>query len=64
MCVSPTFYVSSRVSGPLLSPGLKGTGTPPLPLEKQHVHPYHKPYSHYHHHQSANDGKTDLKTSG
>lgn len=64
MCVSPTFCVSSRVSGALLSPGLKGTGTPPLPLEKQHVHPYHKPYSHYHHHQSANDGKADPKTSG
>ncbi|XP_071764648.2 uncharacterized protein glis1b [Centroberyx gerrardi] len=43
------------VSGPLLSPGMKGTGTPPPPLEKQHVHPHHKPYSHYHHHQSAND---------
>ncbi|XP_076009240.1 uncharacterized protein glis1b [Genypterus blacodes] len=46
------------VSGPLLSPGMKGTGTPPPPpppLEKQHVHPHHKSYSHYHHHQSAND---------
>ncbi|XP_037625605.1 zinc finger protein GLIS1 isoform X1 [Sebastes umbrosus] len=43
------------VSGPLMSPGMKGTGTPPPPLEKQHVHPHHKPYSHYHHHQSAND---------
>ncbi|XP_071343698.1 zinc finger protein GLIS1 isoform X2 [Trachinotus anak] len=43
------------VSGPLLSPGMKGTGTPPPPLEKQHVHPHQKPYSHYHHHQSAND---------
>ncbi|XP_044056343.1 zinc finger protein GLIS1 isoform X2 [Siniperca chuatsi] len=44
------------VSGPLLSPGMKGTGTPPPPpLEKQHVHPHHKPYSHYHHHQPAND---------
>ncbi|KAF7652875.1 hypothetical protein LDENG_00091290 [Lucifuga dentata] len=43
------------VSGPILSPGMKGTGTPPPPLEKQHVHPHHKPYSHYHHHQSAND---------
>ncbi|KAM3876168.1 uncharacterized protein glis1b [Diretmus argenteus] len=43
------------VSGPLLSPGMKGTGTPPPALEKQHVHPHHKTYSHYHHHQSAND---------
>ncbi|KAM3620269.1 uncharacterized protein V6R79_020662 [Siganus canaliculatus] len=44
------------VPGPLLSPGMKGTGTPPTPpLEKQHVHPQHKPYSHYHHHQSASD---------
>ncbi|KAI3368287.1 hypothetical protein L3Q82_007999 [Scortum barcoo] len=43
------------VSGPLLSPGMKGTGTPPPSLEKQHVHPHHKPYSHYHHHQPAND---------
>ncbi|XP_034035513.1 zinc finger protein GLIS1 isoform X2 [Thalassophryne amazonica] len=44
------------VSGPLLSPGMKGTGTPPPSLEKQqHVHPHHKPYSHYHHHPSAND---------
>nr|XP_019936927.1 PREDICTED: zinc finger protein GLIS1 isoform X1 [Paralichthys olivaceus]XP_019936928.1 PREDICTED: zinc finger protein GLIS1 isoform X1 [Paralichthys olivaceus] len=48
------------VSGPLLSPGMKGTGTPPPPpppppLEKQHVHSHQKPYSHYHHHQSAND---------
>ncbi|KAM7011837.1 uncharacterized protein glis1b isoform 2-T2 [Tautogolabrus adspersus] len=47
------------VSGPLLSPGMKGTGTPPPPpppsLEKQHVHPQHKPYSHYHHHQPSND---------
>ncbi|KAM8873919.1 uncharacterized protein glis1b isoform 2-T3 [Spinachia spinachia] len=53
------------VSGGLMSPGMKGTGTTPPPpppppppappLEKQHVHPHHKPYSHYHHHQSAND---------
>nr|XP_020462660.1 zinc finger protein GLIS1-like isoform X2 [Monopterus albus] len=44
------------VSDPLLSPGIKGTGTPPPPLlEKQHVHPHHKPYSQYHHHQSATD---------
>ncbi|KAK5870141.1 hypothetical protein PBY51_024800 [Eleginops maclovinus] len=43
------------VSGPLLSPGMKATGTPPPPLEKQHLHPHHKPYSHYHHHQPAND---------
>ncbi|KAM9848929.1 uncharacterized protein glis1b [Aulostomus maculatus] len=43
------------VSGPLLSPGMKGSGTPPPPppLEKQHGHPHHKPY--YHHHQPAND---------
>ncbi|XP_041861189.1 zinc finger protein GLIS1 isoform X2 [Melanotaenia boesemani] len=41
------------VTGPLLSPGMKATGTPPPPLEKQHVHPHHKPYSHYH--QSTND---------
>lgn len=52
-------HVSSRVSGPILSPGMKGTGTPPPPhpLEKQQVHPHHKPYSQYHHHQSASDGK-------
>ncbi|KAM4548510.1 uncharacterized protein glis1b [Odontesthes bonariensis] len=43
------------VSGPLLSPGMKATGTSPPPLEKQHVHPHQKPYPHYHHHQSAND---------
>ncbi|XP_035504651.2 zinc finger protein GLIS1 isoform X1 [Scophthalmus maximus] len=46
------------VPGPLLSPGMKGTVTPPPPpppppLEKQHAHQKH--YSHYHHHQSAND---------
>uniref|UniRef100_A0A8C2ZNE4 GLIS family zinc finger 1b n=1 Tax=Cyclopterus lumpus TaxID=8103 RepID=A0A8C2ZNE4_CYCLU len=27
------------VSGPLMSPGMKGTGTPPPPLEKQLFHP-------------------------
>ncbi|XP_008282131.1 zinc finger protein GLIS1 isoform X2 [Stegastes partitus] len=43
------------VSGPLLSPGMKGTPTPPPPLEKQHIHQHHKPYAHYHHHQSASD---------
>ncbi|XP_015225858.1 PREDICTED: zinc finger protein GLIS1-like isoform X2 [Cyprinodon variegatus] len=44
------------VSGPLLSPGLKATGTPPpLSQEKQHGHPHHKPYPHYHHHQAASD---------
>ncbi|XP_029003622.1 zinc finger protein GLIS1 isoform X2 [Betta splendens] len=44
------------VSGPLLSPGMKGTGTPPPhPLEKQHVHSHHKPYSQYHHHPCASD---------
>ncbi|XP_014071373.1 zinc finger protein GLIS1 isoform X2 [Salmo salar] len=48
------------VSGPLLSPGMKGTGTPP-PLEKQqqqqqqHIHPHHKPYSHYHHQAASDD---------
>ncbi|KAF7203110.1 zinc finger protein GLIS1 [Nothobranchius furzeri] len=49
--------VRDGVSGPLLSPGMKTTGTSP-PLEKQHVHPHHKPYPHYHHHhhhQSASD---------
>lgn len=54
----------SSLSAPLLSPGMKGTGTPPPPpLEKQHVHHHHKPYSHYHHHQSASDGKMDPHTS-
>ncbi|XP_062308370.1 zinc finger protein GLIS1 isoform X3 [Osmerus eperlanus] len=50
------------VSGPLLSPGTKGTGTPTSPLDKQHIsvsqqhgHHHHKTYSHYHHHQSANE---------
>ncbi|KAK2835648.1 hypothetical protein Q5P01_016132 [Channa striata] len=44
------------VPGPLLSPGMKGTGTPPPhPLEKQHIHTHHKPYSQYHHHQTASD---------
>ncbi|XP_075895356.1 uncharacterized protein glis1b isoform X2 [Nelusetta ayraudi] len=47
------------VSGPLLSPGMKGTDTspppPPPPLDKQHVHSHHKPYSHYQHHQPATD---------
>lgn len=43
------------VSGPLLSPGINSTGTPPSPLEKQNVHPHHKPYTHYHHLQSASD---------
>ncbi|KAM9385832.1 uncharacterized protein glis1b [Pholidichthys leucotaenia] len=51
------------VSGPLLSPGMKGAATPPLlppppppppPLEKQHVHLHHKPYPPYHH-QSPSD---------
>ncbi|KAM6921132.1 uncharacterized protein glis1b [Xenentodon cancila] len=42
--------------GPLMSPGLKGTGTspPPPPMEKQHIHPHHKSYP-YHHHQSSNN---------
>uniref|UniRef100_H3CZC5 GLIS family zinc finger 1b n=1 Tax=Tetraodon nigroviridis TaxID=99883 RepID=H3CZC5_TETNG len=31
-----------RLSGPLLSPEMKGTGTPPPSLEKQHIHPHHK----------------------
>ncbi|KAM4739920.1 uncharacterized protein glis1b [Anableps anableps] len=44
------------VSAPLLSPGMKATGTPPpLSQEKQHGHPHHKPYSHYHHQQPASD---------
>ncbi|KAK2907769.1 hypothetical protein Q8A73_008842 [Channa argus] len=44
------------VPGPLLSPGMKATGTPPPhPLEKQHVHTHHKPISQYHHHQTASD---------
>ncbi|XP_053729505.1 zinc finger protein GLIS1 isoform X1 [Synchiropus splendidus] len=42
------------LSGPLLSPGMKGSGTPPL--EKPHGHHHHKPYSHYHQQQQpAND---------
>ncbi|CAB1324671.1 unnamed protein product [Coregonus sp. 'balchen'] len=52
------------VSGPLLSPGMKGTGTPP-PLEKQqqqHIHPHHKPYSHYHH-QAASDDSYRMEQS-
>ncbi|XP_027884026.1 zinc finger protein GLIS1 isoform X1 [Xiphophorus couchianus] len=45
-----------RLSGPLLSPGMKATGTPPpLSQEKQHAHPHHKPYPHYHHQQPATD---------
>uniref|UniRef100_A0A3Q3KKF8 Zinc finger protein GLIS1-like n=1 Tax=Mastacembelus armatus TaxID=205130 RepID=A0A3Q3KKF8_9TELE len=53
------------LSGPLLSPGMKETDTPPPPLlEKQHLHPHHKPYSQYHHHQSTNDGKTIPDASG
>ncbi|XP_068599612.1 zinc finger protein GLIS1 [Brachionichthys hirsutus] len=53
----PLTAMRDGVSGPLLSPGMKGTGTPPPPppLEKQHVHPHHKPYAHYHHHQSASE---------
>ncbi|KAM6962525.1 uncharacterized protein glis1b [Aplochiton taeniatus] len=43
------------VSGPLLSPVMKGGGTPPSPLEKQHGLPNHKTYSQYHHHQSSNE---------
>uniref|UniRef100_A0A3P8W944 GLIS family zinc finger 1b n=3 Tax=Cynoglossus semilaevis TaxID=244447 RepID=A0A3P8W944_CYNSE len=50
-------------SAPLLSPGMKGTVTPPSPpppppppsLEKQHVHAHQKPYSHYQHHQPVNE---------
>ncbi|XP_061636433.1 uncharacterized protein LOC133481281 isoform X2 [Phyllopteryx taeniolatus] len=55
------------VSGPLLSPGMKGTGTPPPPpspppppppppppaLDKHHVQAQHKPFSHYHHQQQT-----------
>ncbi|XP_061833958.1 uncharacterized protein glis1b isoform X1 [Nerophis lumbriciformis] len=44
-----------NVSGPLLSPGMKGTGTPPPPLEKHHVQSQHKPYAHYHHHQAPSN---------
>ncbi|KAF3834903.1 hypothetical protein F7725_027461 [Dissostichus mawsoni] len=58
--ISLPLCVSCRVSGPLLSPGMKATGTPPPPLEKQHLHPHHKPYSHYHHHQPANDDHLDI----
>ncbi|XP_071029172.1 zinc finger protein GLIS1-like [Oncorhynchus clarkii lewisi] len=45
------------VSGPLLSPRMKGTGTSPPPLEKQqqHLHPQHKPYSHYHQQAASDD---------
>ncbi|XP_014895577.1 zinc finger protein GLIS1-like isoform X2 [Poecilia latipinna] len=44
------------LSGPLLSPGMKATGTPPpLSQEKQHAHSHHKPYPHYHHQQHATD---------
>ncbi|XP_006803391.2 uncharacterized protein LOC102790025 [Neolamprologus brichardi] len=43
------------VSGSLLSPGMKTAGTSPPPLEKQHVHPHHKLYPHYHQHQPASD---------
>ncbi|XP_068174795.1 zinc finger protein GLIS1 [Antennarius striatus] len=56
--LSPLTAMRDGVSGPLMSPGMKGTGTsppPPPPLDKQHVHPHHKPYSHYHHHQSASE---------
>ncbi|XP_008405293.1 zinc finger protein GLIS3 isoform X3 [Poecilia reticulata] len=45
-----------RLSGPLLSPGMKATGTPPpLSQEKQHAHSHHKTYPHYHHQQPATD---------
>ncbi|XP_008405292.1 zinc finger protein GLIS1 isoform X2 [Poecilia reticulata] len=44
------------LSGPLLSPGMKATGTPPpLSQEKQHAHSHHKTYPHYHHQQPATD---------
>nr|XP_057929762.1 zinc finger protein GLIS1 isoform X1 [Doryrhamphus excisus] len=44
------------MSGPLLSPGMKGTGTPPPPpLEKHQVQSQHKPYTHYHHHQTPSN---------
>ncbi|XP_049574840.1 zinc finger protein GLIS1 isoform X2 [Syngnathus scovelli] len=49
------------VSGPLLSPGMKGTGTPPPPppppatLEKHQVQAQHKTFPHYHQHQTPNN---------
>lgn len=57
------FVSSSRVSGPLLSLGTKGTPTSPLDkqhssVSHQHGHHHQKTYSHYQHHQSANEGKT------
>ncbi|XP_072295342.1 zinc finger protein GLIS1 isoform X2 [Eucyclogobius newberryi] len=44
--LTPMEGARDGVSGPLLSPGIKSTGTP-SPLDKHHVHPHHKPYSHY-----------------
>ncbi|XP_056459252.1 zinc finger protein GLIS1 [Gadus chalcogrammus] len=44
------------LSGPLLSPGMKATGTQsPTALDKQNIHPQHKPYSSYPHPPCAND---------
>ncbi|CAL8307694.1 unnamed protein product [Lota lota] len=44
------------LSGPLLSPGMKATGTQsPTALDKHHIHPHHKPYSNYPHPPCAND---------
>lgn len=62
--IHPSLCISCRVAGPLMSPGVKATGTPPPPppLEKQHVHPHHKSYPHYHNHQSTNNGKTNAGT--
>ncbi|XP_061681547.1 zinc finger protein GLIS1 [Syngnathoides biaculeatus] len=46
-------------SGPLLSPGMKGTGTPPPApppaLDKHHVQAQHKALAHYHHQQPPNN---------
>ncbi|XP_051929735.1 zinc finger protein GLIS1 [Hippocampus zosterae] len=58
--LSPMGGNRDGVSGPLLSPGMKGTATPPPPppppaLEKHHVQAQHKPFSHYHHHQTPNN---------
>ncbi|XP_028977348.2 zinc finger protein GLIS1 [Esox lucius] len=43
------------LTGPLLSPVMKGAVTPPPPMEKQHLPHHHKPYSHYHQQQPSED---------